>query len=239
MTLSTVGIDGDDTLWLHGRFFVEARHRVLEIVSRYVNVSKWAAALTDAEQQNLQLYGYGVKSFALSHIEAAINATNSQIGADDIASIIRLCKEMLNHEIEVLEETRALLKELRSRYRLLLITKGDDVEQLKKIEKADVSGLFDAIEIVHNKNERVYRRILETHGVEPNEFAMIGDSIRSDVIPVLNVGAWAIHVPSEVVWDHEGRQAPTDHDHYIAIASMEGVPEAIDTIERKAGMRIG
>src|ERR1044072_380331 len=121
MTLAVIGVDGDDTIWLHGRFFMEARKAVLEIVSRYVDSSTWATALAQAESSNLALYGYGVKSFSLSLIEAAIGATESRISVDEISSIVRLTKDMLDHEIQVLDGTRAVLAKLRSRYRLLLI----------------------------------------------------------------------------------------------------------------------
>jgi putative hydrolase of the HAD superfamily len=236
MPLALIGFDGDDTLWLHGHIFVAAQKRILEIVRKYVNDTTWASAFVKAREQTVGTFGYGVKSFILSAIEVAIRESSGRIPSNEILQMIDLAKAMIDHDLEVSEETRELLAALRGKYRLILITKGNRMEQETKLRKANISDLFDDIELVYDKNVRMYEHVLRRAGVAPQSFAMVGDSIKSDVIPVLSIGGWAVHIPNAIVWEHEGTEPPADHPHYFFASSMRSVAEALKSIEQQADL---
>jgi putative hydrolase of the HAD superfamily len=236
MPISLVAFDGDDTLWKHGHVFPDGQKRIAQIMAKYVDEPLWAVESLRAETENLIHFGYGVKSFTLSIIDTAIRVTDARISTRDISTIIDLAKSMMSHEVEVIAATRASLKYLKSKYRLLLITKGDHIEQWQKIEKAQIAHLFDEIEIVHNKNENVYKSILRSHDVLARDFVMIGDSIKSDIVPVINIGGWAIHIPNDLVWEHEKTQIPVGHDRYVLVDSIESAAKALDVINQKTDL---
>jgi putative hydrolase of the HAD superfamily len=198
-----IAFDGDDTLWHNERIFTITEDRFRSLVARYVSAEDIDARLLKTESKNLKHFGYGVKGFILSMIETAVEVTEERVAARDIMNIIDFGREMLSHPVELLEGVEEVVRALKGRYRLMIITKGDLFDQESKIARSGLADLFDAIEIVSDKSPTTYRRLLGKHGVAPEKFLMLGNSIRSDVLPVLTIGARALHVPYPLLWAHE------------------------------------
>jgi putative hydrolase of the HAD superfamily len=180
--------------------------------------------------RNLRLFGYGVKSFTLSMIETAIELSDARVTADEIASIIHAGRSMLEHPVELLEGAEAAIEAVSARHPVMLITKGDLFDQESKLARSGLGDHFDAVEIVATKDERSYERILRRHKVEADEFVMIGNSPRSDIVPVLALGGWAIHVPHPLTWAHEqveDEAAMAAHDRFRTATSLKDVAATI------------
>jgi putative hydrolase of the HAD superfamily len=228
--ITTIAFDGDDTLWHNERIFEVTQARFATLLAPFAPTDP-AAALNATEMRNLSLFGYGIKGFTLSMIETAIEATEGRIAAADIATIVGWAKEMLQHPIELLPGVRETVEALHDRYRLMLITKGDLFDQESKVARSGLGDLFSAVEIVAEKDEDVYRRILRRHDVTPDEWLMVGNSVRSDILPALAIGARAIHIPYYTTWVHERADVPAElHERVRTLRSMaelEGVLAAI------------
>ena len=207
-----IAFDGDDTLWRNEDRFTLSQDRFRAILGSHVDLDLATvdARLLETERRNLDLYGYGVKSFVLSMIETAIEVTDGAIPASDIRILLRLGQDMLAHPIELMDGVRECLTALRARdHELWLVTKGDLFDQESKIARSGLEPLFDRIEIVSEKDEPTYRRLLDRHGVDPADFAMVGNAVRSDVLPVLAIGGRAFHVPYHTTWAHEAVETTT------------------------------
>jgi len=206
-----IGIDGDDTLWHNERDYVEAREHFGRMLARS-GVALDAEALTDAinrtELQNIRFYGYGVSSFVLSLIETAIRLTDGRVAGRDIADLLDVAKSMLTSDVDLFEGAREALDALSGEYPLALITKGDLLHQRSKLERSGLAPHFRHVEVVSHKTPDVYRGILSRLGVEPGRFLMVGNSPRSDVLPVLELGGSAVHVPAALSWAHEEEALP-------------------------------
>lgn len=200
--ISVIAFDGDDTLWHNESIFSVTQQRFRALMQTYGH-DRLDERLFATETRNLQLFGYGVKGFILSMIETAIEVSDGRVQAAEIQAIIDAGKAMLAHPVEPLEGVRETVEALRSRYRIMVITKGDLFDQESKLARSGLADLFWRIEIVSEKDERTYRRILRDGGIEPAEFLMVGNSIRSDILPVVALGAHAVHVPYELTWAHE------------------------------------
>jgi putative hydrolase of the HAD superfamily len=203
MAIRVVGLDGDDTLWHNETRFKLTQAELRDLLQRHVPEADVEAHLADVEMKNLGIYGYGVKAFTLSMIETAIQLTNGKIPAADIEVILGWGKRMLMEPTELLPGVEEALRELSLRYDLLLITKGDLFDQESKLARSGLAGLFLGVEILSEKNANSYRGVLKRRGIKPEEFVMVGNSLRSDVLPVLELGARAVHIPYEVTWHHE------------------------------------
>ena len=203
MAISVVGLDGDDTLWHNETRFNLTQAELSDLLRRHVPGAGVESHLADVEMKNLGLYGYGVKAFTLSMIETAIQITDRRIPAADIEVILGWGKRMLMEPTELLDGVEPTLKELGKRYDLLLITKGDIFDQESKLARSGLAGLFLGVEILSEKNVDSYRGVLKRRGIKPEEFVMVGNSLRSDVLPVLGLGARAVHIPYHVTWHHE------------------------------------
>jgi len=203
MPITVVGLDGDDTLWHNETRFNVTQGELRDLLRRHVPDADVDAYLAETEMKNLGMYGYGVKAFTLSMIETAIEVTGGKIPASDLEVILGWGKRMLMEPTELLEGVEATLLELGKRYDLLLITKGDLFDQESKLARSGLAGLFLGVEIVSEKNVDSYRRILERRGIQPEEFVMVGNSPRSDIAPVLELGARAVHIPYHLTWHHE------------------------------------
>jgi putative hydrolase of the HAD superfamily len=203
MPITVVGLDGDDTLWHNETRFNVTQGELRDLLRRHVPDADVDAYLAETEMKNLGMYGYGVKAFTLSMIETAIEVTRGKIPASDLEVILGWGKRMLMEPTELLEGVEATLLELGKRYDLLLITKGDLFDQESKLARSGLAGLFLGVEIVSEKNVDSYRRILERRGIQPQEFVMVGNSPRSDIAPVLELGARAVHIPYHLTWHHE------------------------------------
>ncbi len=203
MPITVVGLDGDDTLWHNESRFNVTQGEFRDLLHRHVPDADVDRRLYETEMKNLAVYGYGVKSFTLSMIETAIQITEGRIPAPDLEVILGWGKRMLTLPTELLDGVEPTLRELGERYDLLLITKGDLFDQESKLARSGVADLFRGVEIVSEKNVTTYRAILSRRGIKADEFVMVGNSLRSDIVPVLELGARAVHIPYHVTWRHE------------------------------------
>jgi|CXWK01.1.fsa_nt_gi putative hydrolase of the HAD superfamily len=217
-----IGFDADDTLWHSEDGFHANEQRFVDLVSPYapdgVDVK---AALTGVEKKNLSVLGYGVKAFGLSAVEAAITITNGRVPTSVIGQIVDLIHDQLAAPVRLLPQVPEVLEKVGSRYRLVLITKGDLVQQTRKVETSGLEHHFDQVDIVLEKDPTTYSRILGRVGVAPERFCMVGNSVRSDILPVIALGGTGVHVPYPLLWDLEH----IDHDeHFAELATIADLP---------------
>jgi putative hydrolase of the HAD superfamily len=223
-----IGFDADDTLWHNENIFEKVHERYFKLLSKYHDAGTVERALYKTEMRNLELYGYGIKGYTLSSVETAIALTEGKIGTDEVAEILKLGREMLDHPVELLPGAREAVDTLSPDYRLILITKGDLRDQERKLRKSGISDRFDAVEIVSEKDTGTYRRIFERHGVDPTRFLMVGNSVKSDILPVLELGGTGVHVPYRITWDHEHAEVPTSgNPRLIEAVSLAELPAIV------------
>jgi putative hydrolase of the HAD superfamily len=203
MTIRTVGFDGDDTLWHSESHFEVTQGAFRDLLRRHVPDAEVERRLAEMEMKNLTVYGYGVKSFTLSMLETAIELTGGRIPASDLEVILGWGKRMLMEPTELLDGVEETLRKLSGRYDLLLITKGDLFDQEGKLARSGLGDLFLGVEILSEKNVESYRGIFQRRGIKPEDFVMVGNSLKSDVVPVVALGAHAVHIPYHVTWQHE------------------------------------
>jgi len=203
MPIRVVGFDGDDTLWHSETRFSVTQAEFRELLKRHVPDADVDARLSEMEMKNLSIYGYGVKSFTLSMLETAIELTEGQIPASDLKVILGWGKRMLMEPTELLEGVEETLHKLSPSYDLLLITKGDLFDQESKLAQSGLGDLFLGVEILTEKNVDSYRGVFRRRSIQPEDFVMVGNSLRSDIVPVVSLGGHAVHIPYEVTWDHE------------------------------------
>jgi len=201
--VKVIGFDADDTLWHNEAFFLEAQERFWVLMEDFLPQHTTAKELMKTEIQNIDLYGYGIKAFILSMVETAIRISEGTITTKVIEQIIGYGKDMLAKPVELIDDVEDVLSALKGRYRLVVVTKGDLLDQQRKLEKSGIENFFHHIEIVSEKNEAGYRKLIQHLDVQPGEFAMIGNSLKSDVLPVLGIGGYGIHVPYHTTWEHE------------------------------------
>jgi putative hydrolase of the HAD superfamily len=219
-----IGFDADDTLWHNENIFEGVQERYFGLLARHHDADTVKRALEATETRNLELYGYGIKGFMLSAIETAINLTDGKISTEEVRELLALGREMLDHPVELLDGAREALEELASSYSLLLITKGDLRDQERKLAKSGIAGLFEAIEIVSEKNKGTYERIFRRHGIDPAKFLMVGNSVKSDILPVLALGGSGVHVPYRITWGLEHAEAPPASDRFFQATSLRDLP---------------
>src|SRR5216683_5712534 len=203
MAVRVVGFDGDDTLWHSETRFSVTQAEFRELLKRHVPEADIDARLSEMEMKNLSIYGYGIKSFTLSMLETAIELTRAGIPASDLQVILGWGKRMLMEPTELIQDAEQTLKQIAGRYDLLLITKGDIFDQESKLARSGLGDLFLGVEIVSEKSVDSYQAIFRRRGIAPREFVMVGNSLRSDVVPVVTLGGQAVHIPYEVTWHHE------------------------------------
>jgi putative hydrolase of the HAD superfamily len=227
--IELVAFDGDDTLWHNESVFTMTQERFRELMEPYVADQDLDERLFATEMRNLRLFGYGVKAFTLSMIETAIELSDARVSAHEIASIIHAGRSMLEHPVDLLDGAETAIETVSATYPVMLITKGDLFDQESKLARSGLGDRFGSVEIVAEKDERAYRRILDRHGVAAESFVMIGNSGRSDVLPTLSLGAWAVHVPYPLTWAHEQVDESGLHDHarYRRVESLADVPGTI------------
>lgn len=202
--LTHIAFDADDTLWGHEHVFVDAKKRCLNLLAKYMKPgTDLEQELYAFERKNLKIFGYGVKGFTLSMIETAIELSDGKVSGAEIQQIIGLGKEMLEHDIELLPHVTKALSALKPHFKLLLITKGELFAQESKIARSGLAAEFDIIEIVSEKNPETYQSLLDRHSIDPAGFLMLGNSLRSDVLPIVEIGGRAVHLPYEYTWHHE------------------------------------
>jgi putative hydrolase of the HAD superfamily len=209
--IRTIGFDADDTLWHNENVFERAQERYHRLLEKYHPAAEVDRALFVTEMHNLRLYGYGIKGFMLSAIETAIDLTQGGISAQEIREILAAGQAMLAHPVELLPGAAEVVAELARDYRLLLITKGDLRDQERKIAESGLGTHFHAIEILSEKDGAAYARVLHRHGIAAGEFAMVGNSLKSDILPVLELGGAGVHIPYHLTWQHERVEAAPGH----------------------------
>ncbi len=232
MRITTVGLDADDTLWHNESIFRLSQDRFADLLRPYVEPEGLTARLAEVETRNLQLYGYGVKGFILSMVETTLELTDGQDATPLVREILAAGREMLGHPVEPLPGVTEALAELSEHYRLVLITKGDLLHQERKLAASGLGDLFAAVEIVSEKDASTYARVFDRYGTGPAEAAMIGNSMKSDVLPALAAGAFAAHVPYPLIWAHEVADAPEGNPRFAELASITEAPAWLATCEK-------
>lgn len=225
--IKVIGFDADDTLWVNEPYYREAEGQFVQLISAYGVEEDISASLFKTEIANLELYGYGIKAFMLSLVECAIILTRDEVTSATIKKIIAIGKGMLQRPIELLDEVKSVLEQLAPKYRLIVATKGDLLDQERKMKKSSVSSYFHHIEVMSDKKEQHYIQLLHHLDIKPCEFLMIGNSIKSDIIPPLNLGAWAIHVPYHTTWAHEEVEMDPVSNQFFRVDHLSEILELI------------
>lgn len=229
-----LGFDADDTLWHNETIFENVHHRYRALLAHYHEADTVDRTLFATEMRNLELYGYGVKGFTLSAIETAIELTAGKISAREIQQLIDLGRDMLAHPVELLEGVAEAIAALSSKHRLLLITKGDLRDQQRKLGKSGLAALFEGVEIVSEKDRDTYRTILQRRGIEPRHFLMVGNSLKSDILPVLELGGYAAYIPYHLTWAAERVETlPENADRFFRIASVREITAVLAQIQNR------
>src|SRR6056297_1543104 len=231
MTITTIGFDADDTLWHNERVFRLTQERFAALLADHADPDHLAERLLAAERRNLGHYGIGVKGFVLSMIETAIEVTDGRVPAAVISDLLEAGREMLAHPIELLPHAREAVEAVADTHRVVLITKGDLLHQERKLAQSGLGELFDAVEIVSDKRPSVYTRAFTAHGTGADAAMMIGNSMKSDVLPALDAGAWGVFVPHGMTWELEHAKAPEDHPRYRELETLGGVIDLLAQIE--------
>ncbi|WP_340066641.1 HAD family hydrolase [Ascidiimonas aurantiaca] len=221
--INVIGFDADDTLWVNETYFREAEHRFARLLSAYETENKIDQELFKVEIDNLNLYGFGIKGFTLSMIESAIDLSNGKIPVSTISEILSIGKEMIDKPVELLDGVKEVLESLYEKYRIILLTKGDLLDQERKLEKSGLSKYFHHIEVLSDKKETNYSNLLEHLEIPVSEFLMIGNSLKSDVLPLVNIGARAIHIPFHTTWAHETVSPHEENGSYHTLTSIKEV----------------
>ena len=230
MTIRLICLDADDTLWHNETFFRRTFGTFAELLAPFAPAEELQRLLDETEHRNVPLYGYGVKGFILSMLETASEIAGDDLPATTVRTILELGREMMAHPIELLPGVEEALPELAERAPLVLVTKGDLHHQEAKLAASGLGDVFAGVEIVSEKSPETYARVFARHGVAPEEAVMAGNSMRSDVLPALDAGAWAALIPFELVWSHEAADAPDGQRRFRELASLARLPAWIDEI---------
>ena len=227
-----IAFDADDTLWYYERLYAETQAKITELLSTYGTSEIIGAHLNQVELRNIQLYGYGIKGFALSMIEAALEIGDGRLSNRDVQAIIGYAKEMMTANIQLIERVPETISGLAKQFRLAIITKGDLFEQETKISRSGLGVYFREIEIVGQKTSENYARILEKFKVAPERFLMVGNSLRSDILPVLELGGHAVHIPSDITWTHEEAETSLiEQNRFYQLEHIGELPALLGSIE--------
>ena len=224
-----IGFDADDTLWHNESIFTITQEKFCEILYSH-NTELVNQTLSSTQIKNLKLFGYGIKGFILSMVEASVELTNGEIKGNEIQKIIDFGREMLANPIELLPHVQEVIEDLSRKYRLLLITKGDLIDQETKIARSGLAEYFTGVEIVSDKNSETYEKILSRHDIAASRFIMIGNSMRSDIVPVVQIGGNAVHIPYYPTWDHEQKHSYIDPKNFKQLKHIGLLPRLIEEL---------
>lgn len=228
--LTVIGFDADDTLWQNEQYYKLTESHFRELLAEFAEGEHVSERLLEAERRNLAYYGFGIKGFTLSMIETALEVTDGKAPAEVVGKILSIGRELLSHPVECLPHARETLEALCGHYFLVLITKGDLFDQERKLAQSGLGDFFDAVEIVSDKSATTYRRIFGKHGEGPEQAMMIGNSLKSDVVPAIAAGAWGVFVPHELTWVLEHVDKPAEAPRFREIATLGDVKPLIDEI---------
>ncbi len=215
--IKVIAFDADDTLWVNEPYFRNAEEEFCELLKEYMPKEESHKILFEIEMKNLPVYGYGIKPFALSLIEAAIIVSNKEIPISVVSELIIIAKRMLHMPIELIDDIEETLKILSKKYRLVMATKGDLLDQERKLIKSGLESYFHHIEVMSDKTPKQYKKLIKQLDINPTEFLMIGNSLKSDVLPVLDVGSYAIHIPFHTTWAHEIVNGKVSHSNFLTL----------------------
>ncbi|MGB5608183.1 HAD family hydrolase [Eudoraea sp.] len=221
--IKVVGFDADDTLWVNETYFREAEEKFADLLENYETKNKVDQELFKTEMNNLELYGYGIKGFMLSMIESAMELSNNHVPPQTLTEILNLGKEMIAKPVELLQGVEEVLQKLSRKYRLIVLTKGDLLDQERKLERSGLTKYFHHVEVLSDKKEENYKNLLDHLEINTNEFLMIGNSLKSDVIPILNIGAKAIHVPFHTTWAHEQVPMEEQTNNHLTLNTISDI----------------
>ena len=220
-TIKVIGFDADDTLWVNETYFRAAEEQFASLLESYETKNTIDQELFKMEMKNLELYGYGIKGFVLSMVESALELSNGKVSPETISEILTIGKKMIAHPVELLDGVEDLLKDLVEDYRLIVLTKGDLLDQERKLEKSGLSKYFHHVEVLSDKKEENYQNLLSHLEIKTDEFLMIGNSLKSDVLPIVNIGAQAVHVPFHTTWAHEEVKPEEQTNNYLTLSNIQ------------------
>jgi putative hydrolase of the HAD superfamily len=236
--IKVIGFDADDTLWVNETYFREAELEFAKLLAAYETANKIDQELFKKEIDNLPLYGYGIKGFVLSMVESAIEISNGNVSNATIGKIMEIGKDMLNKPVELLEGVEEVLHALSNDFRLIVVTKGDLLDQERKLEKSGLLDYFHHIEILSDKQESNYSKLLNHLDIKPSEFLMIGNSLKSDILPLVNIKAKAIHVPFHTTWLHEQvHNTDTQNKRYKTVESLLELIPLLSSTKQKVTVK--
>ncbi|MBW6526917.1 HAD family hydrolase [Sphingomonas sp. RHCKR7] len=230
MTIDLVCLDADDTLWHNMRFFDAAERAFAELVAPFAEAPAARARMEAIEVRNLQHYGYGAKSFTLSMIETALELAGDDLPAASVRRLLEIGRTLLDHPVELLDGVADTLERLAATARLVLVTKGDLLHQEVKLAASGLGQLFTGVEIVSDKRADTFVRVFHRYGCAPGRAVMAGDSMRSDVLPALEAGAWGAYIPQPLAWSHEAAAAPVEHPRFRQLARLGELPDWIASL---------
>ncbi|HZD55346.1 MAG TPA: HAD family hydrolase [Anaerolineales bacterium] len=232
--LEVIAFDADDTLWHNEEYYTQAKAVFIQILSRYHNPEWVEQRLDEIEIHNVQAYGYGIKSFVLSMLESAVELSSGQVAGSEIQEILALGKGMLAEEVRLIDHAEETLGQLAPDYQLMLITKGDTFEQERKVRRSGLVKYFRYIEIVGEKTRLAYQTLLDKHNIAAPKFLMVGNSLRSDILPVLEIGAQAVYVPYPHTWSHENIVGDAlDNHNYHEIGDLSQLPVVLRRLNHR------
>ena len=225
MSLKVIAFDADDTLWVNEPYFREIEDKFCALLEDYLPHHSVSQELFKTEMQNLALYGYGVKGFMLSMVETALRVSDNKVNIATIEKAIQYGQELLQKPVELLDGIEEVLQQLKNHYRLVVATKGDLLDQERKLKKSGLEHYFHHIEIMSDKQEKDYSKLIKHLDIKPEEFLMIGNSLKSDIIPVLAIGGHGVHVPYHTTWAHEHVEQAIEHECFRQVNSIrETIP---------------
>jgi len=228
--IEVIGFDGDDTLWHNEPLFQAAQDQFVELLAHYHDRAWMREQLYQTEMHNLDHFGYGIKAFALSMIETAVELTEGRVTGQEVRALIEVAKGMLNAETRLLDGAAEAVARLAENYRLMLITKGDLLDQEGKIRRSGLGDCFRDIEVVSGKSREAYEQVLRKHKLSAPRFLMVGNSLRSDIWPVLELGGRAVWIPYAVEWAHEAAEEPAGREGYYRVTRIDELPELLERI---------
>jgi putative hydrolase of the HAD superfamily len=234
LTIRLICLDADDTLWGHESYFQASYRRFVDLLAPFADASRSEERLVEIENRNLHLYGYGVKGFTLSMLETALEIMGDELTAATTRAILEIGRDLMRHPIDLLDGVVEALGPLEQRGALVMVTKGDLFHQESKLAASGLGDRFSGVEIVSEKNAETYRRIFTRYGARPEEAVMAGNSLRSDILPALEAGAWAVHIPHEFEWAHELAEAPDGEQRFARLGSLQELPGWLDGVNAGA-----
>lgn len=223
MDVKVIAFDADDTLWVNEPYFQEVEKKFCALLEDYLPHHTVSQELFRTEMQNLPWYGYGAKAFMLSMIETALRVSDKTLNVSIIEKTIRYGKELLDKPIELLDDVEHVLRSLKERYRLVVATKGDLLDQERKLKKSGLEYFFHHIEIMSDKKEDDYQKLIRHLDIRPDQFMMIGNSLKSDILPVLNLGGYGVHIPYHTTWEHEKVDQNVVHANFRQVTHMKEI----------------